>query len=1267
MQWISALELQKWADTIQARTEFSGLVSDLIRATSDEIASIRFPSGDKGQVRGFDGFLESNVGTTYIPTGKSIWEFGVSKGAAAKAEEDYNKRTDQLDAAELKETTFVFVTPRTWDNKTLKISDWVKSKKKQKKWKDVVYIDGSMLEDWLKLCPAVASRYAKFVLNLLPPTGVQSTDEFWEEYSCRFSPPLVEAVLTAGRLQQAEELIQRLTSKFDRIAYAADSPDEVIAFAIAAIRKSDPVTRLYLESKTVVIDTEDAAKQLSSVGDLIFLPRSKARNVSGLLSQKGPTVISAGADEKKSGHILLNRPGSTELGKALTQMGFDDHEAYDIARKCGRSLAVLARQRPSGTAISPEWTNRSKELIPALLAGAWTCNLNTDTSIVCTLGKGQSYDEIESPYRELSRLQDPPIERVGDIWSMRAPVDAFVYLGHLLGPEHLTVFSDALKSVFSNKQASPKADDIFVPPSARPEKHSEWLRDGLMTTLLHMAVLHEQADFTVPGSTPQAYVDALVKSLPGLSSDVRLLAGLADQMALLAEAAPYPFLEALELLLEGDEEPLKSTFKDHAGSVGSSPHIEFLWALETIAWDPALLLRASVCLAKLAELDPGGSYSNRPINSLRSIFLSWHPSTAARTSVRIWVLKNLLSRVPSIAWQLLEKLLPSGYDSAVHSQSPKFREYSPENKETLTYGLIWESETAIIKLALHHLDDKTERWLKIIDNIGNFPTEAFHITTKYIHSHLPNLPLESRNLIWDHLRKEVVRHETYASADWAIPSTMLAELKEVMSSFKPDDIIAFYSWLFDDWLPDLPEDQELFAEATDAPSTTVLENLSDGDERIESARELALTRIYKSHGADGLIRISKSAKLPNLIVPTLQKIGLSSDEYLNIFELSILEKLPDHLSGLLLTHGARIFGEKWLGLAKTTMVSLCDANTAAALLMHLPESVKSWSFIKSFGNEVNSTYWKNKQPYYVESASDDLLPAIKNYTKFNRPLAAISAANNNLSLLPTELILRLLESAESEIKEKDKSSSSLEIHSIERLFNELDKRDGVKTAELASLELRFLPLLDSISSRRKPIALQKQMLTEPDFYFDLIKSCFKPKDDDSSSTLSLEQKRNALVSYRLLQNLNTLPGQSENDIDRNTLLTWCARVRSLAKQHNREVITDQQIGHLLAHSPPSKVDDAWPHESVRWVIETFKSDDIEVGIVVERFNMRGVYSKALGEGGQQERTLADQASSWSEAIIDSPRTSELLLKISKLWLRDADKADIRAQQDALRW
>ena len=85
-------------------------------------------------------------------------------------------------------------------------------------------------------------------------------------------------------------------------------------------------------------------------------------------------------------------------------------------------------------------------------------------------------------------MQDSPIECVGNLWATKASVDAFLHLAPLIGRRHLQLFKDAVATVFDTGH-------------------------------------------------PQAFVDDLIRSLPGLSSDHRLMASLGQDLALLAEAS----------------------------------------------------------------------------------------------------------------------------------------------------------------------------------------------------------------------------------------------------------------------------------------------------------------------------------------------------------------------------------------------------------------------------------------------------------------------------------------------------------------------------------------------------------------------------------------------------------------------------------------------------------------------------------------------------------------------------------------------------------
>ena len=57
-----------------------------------------------------------------------------------------------------------------------------------------------------------------------------------------------------------------------------------------------------------------------------------------------------------------------------------------------------------------------------------------------------------------------------------------------------------------------------------------------------------------------------------------------------------------------------------------------LRSLEMLARSPDYLMRSALLLAHLDEVDPGGSWGNRPFASLRRIFVSWSPQTYASTS-----------------------------------------------------------------------------------------------------------------------------------------------------------------------------------------------------------------------------------------------------------------------------------------------------------------------------------------------------------------------------------------------------------------------------------------------------------------------------------------------------------------------------------------------------------------------------------------------------------------------------------------------------------
>lgn len=290
MQWIDAKALDIWAGTQIGRAEVARLVGRLIWATAPALNSFRFPAGDVGQIPGFDGHLiaPDDFVHPFVPGGESVWEFGTDKNYFTKAQKEYANRTGQPGSVDPSRCTFVFATPRIWVRTDPTLIDWEKQKQGEHKWRNVLAVDAVKLEHWLEEREAVAKDFAKEVKGLSQVVGVRSIREFWEEYSERFNPKLIEQVVLSARKKEAEELITQLASGVPQaIKLQADSRDEVVAFVAAAIRTAESDIKDFLEARTLVLDTRDAAQRAATEG-MVFLPRDAAVDLAGSLSYRGP-------------------------------------------------------------------------------------------------------------------------------------------------------------------------------------------------------------------------------------------------------------------------------------------------------------------------------------------------------------------------------------------------------------------------------------------------------------------------------------------------------------------------------------------------------------------------------------------------------------------------------------------------------------------------------------------------------------------------------------------------------------------------------------------------------------------------------------------------------------------------------------------------------------------------------------------------------------------------------------------------------------------
>jgi hypothetical protein len=148
----------------------------------------------------------------------------------------------------------------------------------------------------------------------------------------------------------------------------------------------------------------------------------------------------------------------------------------------------------------------------------------------------------------------------------------------------------------------------------------------------------------------------------------------------------------------------------------------------------------------------------------------------------------------------------------------------------------------------------------------------------------------------------------------------------------------------------------------------------------------------------------------------------------------------------------------------------------------------------------------------------------------------------------------------------------------------------------------------------------------------------------------------AMRAYRLLENIKRIPGTDDNGkINDKALRAWVKEAQTLCAQHGRAEIGDQKIGEILSWSK-TETDGIWPCEEVRKVLEECGTSEVEKGFQIGVYNSRGVHAR--GEGGGQERALAEKYRNWSRQLaFEYPYVAKVLEGIALEYDREAARDD----------
>jgi len=224
---VTAQDITHWTNTNrrQAQETLPRLVRKLVLASID-LSWLSFPSGDSVLEGGLDGVLVAEKGNAFVSVGFNVFEFGTSKNINKKADEDYEKRTNNPRDVNKKNTTFTFVTSQTW----IKRDNWVKKKNSESQWAQVKGLNANDLETWLDQCPAVHRWFARLIGKR--PEGAWDIEQAWNSWSSATKPACNVDLMLAGRQDQENELVNQLKAKPSAIRIVGESEEEAYAFTL---------------------------------------------------------------------------------------------------------------------------------------------------------------------------------------------------------------------------------------------------------------------------------------------------------------------------------------------------------------------------------------------------------------------------------------------------------------------------------------------------------------------------------------------------------------------------------------------------------------------------------------------------------------------------------------------------------------------------------------------------------------------------------------------------------------------------------------------------------------------------------------------------------------------------------------------------------------------------------------------------------------------------------------------------------------------------
>ncbi len=1152
--------------------------------------------------------------------------------------------------------------------------DWVKAKKAERLWKDVRAYDASDLEQWLEQSLPAQVWFANE--RHLPSQEVRSLDKCWADWANVSTPPLTGTLFGLAIDATKLTVLSRLSESVERpILITADSTEEALAFLAQLFSERGGDELATYRDRVLVFDKPGVLPRLAASVQT-FIPVAYNRDVEREMASCAKSMHSIliyprnGVTTKPD--IILEHAHEEIFTKALEEMGKDRDEISRLAAESGRSVTVLRRRLSTIPAVkTPEWAEDhriARSLIPFLFAGTWNSRNETDKIGLSLLAGDRPYDELEKDYQSILQLNDTPLWSAGPYRGAISKIDLLFAIGGVLTREDLDhYFSIARMVLGEDNPALDLAEDQRWAAAihGKTREFSEALRSGISETLVLLAVyggdlFKERLDIDT-----EIEAVCVVRELLPIPLTSRILDANDRDLPTYAEAAPDAFLSILEQDLRSSEPAVLDLLRPaKAGLLGTPSRTGLLWALEGLSWNPETLPRAALILARLARVEIKDNWINKPTNSLESIFRAWMPQTAANHQQRVSLMKKLGEKFPNVAWKLCVAQFGNYHQVGNYSHKPRWRtDGYGFGEPSSTQKPIVDFVREMVEMALTWKDYSPDMLCDLVERVHDLTAadqgRVWALVESWAKTNANDADkaaMREKIRVATRSRRATMRRKRNGQdSSWATAR------ETVYAALEPRDLLNTHAWLFrEGWVEESADEVEV-GEKVDHQKR---------EARIEKLRTEALREILAERGLPGILQISERGKASWVIGRLVARIVLSKQELQELLRLALmpifackedLHSYRDLIAGAL----RGLEDDTREAVLKGVAAGLSESNIVRLFIL-APFCKSTWKLVDALGEAARIQYWSDVEPDWIRYSDAENNEAIERLLKAERPRAAFACARFEPDKLDVQVLFRLL-SAIAEGGNEQADHYRLESHDVQKAFQHLNISLGLTLEQKAGLELAYLEALAPPWNRRNNQGipnLERYVEAHPELFVRAIVWTYKRKDraTDPIPFQVPPDRLNAMADrgHRLLEAIERIPGHDEFEkLAAGRLANWIETVRKSCADLSRLQAADHWIGQLLSCAPVG-TDGVWPCEPVREVMEEIQSADIMNGAHTGAFNSRGAVWH--GEGGEQERELAEKYRSWGQALqISHPFiASHLLMTLAKTYDQLASSHDTDA-------